>query len=78
MYEAADEPVPELHDSGNWVHEDFVGESTAWLISIILLVITVRGVVVPLNWISVRSARIGALIRPENNRIKKQMNSATQ
>ena len=77
MYEVFMYPVSGIMKFWHWLISSFVGESTAWLISIILLVITVRGVVVPLNWISVRSARIGALIRPENNRIKKQMNSAT-
>lgn len=77
MYEVFMYPVSGIMKFWHWLISSFVGESTAWLISIILLVITVRGVVVPLNWISVRSARIGALIRPENNRIKKQMNNAT-
>ena len=77
MYEVFMYPVSGIMKFWHWLISSFVGESTAWLISIILLVITVRGIVVPLNWISVRSARIGALIRPENNRIKKQMNNAT-
>lgn len=77
MYEVFMYPVSGIMKFWHWLISSFVGESTAWMISIILLVITVRGVVVPLNWISVRSARIGALIRPENNRIKKQMNNAT-
>ena len=77
MYEVFMYPVSGIMKFWHWIVSSFVSESTAWLISIILLVITVRGVVVPLNWISVRSARIGALIRPENNRIKKQMNNAT-
>lgn len=44
-----------------------LAEGTAWLVSIVLLVITVRGLISPLSWMSIRSGRVSALMRPEIN-----------
>lgn len=54
----------------------FMADTTAWLISIVLLVLTIRLLISPLNWISVRTGRIGALIRPQSNAIMERRRAA--
>ncbi len=54
----------------HWVVGPFIDNSAAWLVSLALLVLTVRGLIAPLNWFSVRSGRVGALIRPEQTRLR--------
>ncbi|MBM0263019.1 membrane protein insertase YidC [Corynebacterium macginleyi] len=76
MFEFFMYPVSGIMKFWHWLISGFVDESAAWLVSVFLLVLTVRGIVIPLNWMSLRSARIGALIRPENNDISKEMNRA--
>lgn len=44
--------------------QSFLEAQTAWLVSIVLLVITVRSLIAPLNWIALRSTRIGGLLKP--------------
>lgn len=77
MFEFFMYPVSGIMKFWHWLISGFVDESAAWLVSIFLLVLTVRGIVIPLNWMSLRSARIGVLMRPENNDISKEMNQAS-
>lgn len=56
---------------------NLVDYSVGWLISIVLLVLTVRGLIAPLNWISVRSARLAVLMRPRNRDIDQRIEKAT-
>ncbi|WP_288748150.1 membrane protein insertase YidC [uncultured Corynebacterium sp.] len=76
MFEVFMYPVSGIMKFWHWLIGSFVDESTAWLVSIILLVITVRGIVSPLNWMALRSGRISVLMRPESTRINEQMNHA--
>ncbi|MDY5839411.1 MAG: membrane protein insertase YidC [Corynebacterium camporealensis] len=57
-------PVSGIMKLWHMLTQSFVNDSLAWLITIVLLVLTVRTLVAPLNWVSVRSGRIGALLRP--------------
>lgn len=50
---------------------------TAWVLSIALLVATVRGFIAPLNWLSVKSGRIGALMRPESEDLQQRLRKAS-
>ena len=51
-------------------------DSAAWLVSIALLVLTVRGLLVPLYWASLKSARISVLMRPEAEALDQQVKEA--
>lgn len=55
----------------------FVPENTAWIISILLLVLTVRGLIAPLTWMSVLSARRAALMRPEKLELDERKKQAS-
>ena len=58
-----------------------VPENAAWLISLVLLVLTVRGLIAPLNWMSVLAGRRAALMRPEKLELderKKQASSVAE
>ncbi|MDK4258878.1 membrane protein insertase YidC [Corynebacterium propinquum] len=52
-------------------------DSVSWLISIPFLIVTVRGLIAPLNWYSARSGRIGALIRPRMQALDKEYAEVT-
>lgn len=54
-----------------------LGNSASWIISIILLVITVRTLIAPITWMSIRSGRVSALMRPEKEAIEARYAEAT-
>ena len=45
----------------------------AWILTIVFLVLTVRGIIAPLNWLSVKQGRIGALMRPEMTELNERL-----
>lgn len=57
-------PVSGIMKLWHLLTHNFFEEQTAWLMSIVLLVLTVRSLIAPLTWYSVRSGRIAALLRP--------------
>ncbi|QPK79048.1 membrane protein insertase YidC [Corynebacterium lizhenjunii] len=58
-------PVSAIMKLWHMILHSFLGDQLAWLVSIPLLVLTVRGLMIPLTFSSVRSARLAALMRPE-------------
>lgn len=58
-------PVSGILKLWHLLFASFLDESMAWLVAIVFLVLTVRSFIAPLNWLSVRSGRIKALMRPE-------------
>ncbi|MDO5032947.1 membrane protein insertase YidC [Corynebacterium sp.] len=56
----------------------FLNGSHAWIATIVLLVLTVRGLIAPLNWQSIKQGRIGALMRPEQAAITERLRNATE
>lgn len=70
-------PVSGIMKLWHLLIDSFVDDSVGWLLSIVLLVVTVRGLIAPLNWISVRSARLAVLMRPRNRDIDKRIDEAT-
>ncbi|MDY3127025.1 MAG: membrane protein insertase YidC [Corynebacterium sp.] len=58
-------PVSAIMKFWHLVTHGMLPDGTAWLISIILLVMTVRGLIAPLTWYTVRTGRLTALIRPK-------------
>ena len=57
-------PVSGIMKLWHMITHNFFDEQTAWLMSIVLLVLTVRTLLAPLTWYSVRSGRVAALLRP--------------
>ncbi|KAA8721145.1 membrane protein insertase YidC [Corynebacterium phocae] len=53
-----------------------LGDSVSWLVSIIMLVVTVRAVIAPLSWLSVRSGRLSALMKPQSVALDSRLKSA--
>ncbi|MGN5992799.1 preprotein translocase [Corynebacterium striatum] len=70
-------PVSGILKLWHLLFASFLDESMAWLVAIVFLVLTVRSFIAPLNWLSVRSGRISALMRPEANAIKARLDAAT-
>ncbi|QCB29409.1 Membrane protein insertase MisCB precursor [Corynebacterium endometrii] len=66
-------PVSGIMKVWHLIIDPFLTEGVAWLICIPLLVVTVRGLILPLNWMSIRSGRIGALMRPEMYDLRDRM-----
>lgn len=58
-------PVSGIMKLWHLLTHNFFEEQTAWLMSIVLLVLTVRSLIAPLTWYSVRSGRVAALLRPQ-------------
>ena len=57
-------PVSGIMKLWHLLTHHFFDEQTAWLVSIVLLVLTVRSLIAPLTWYSVKAGRISALLRP--------------
>lgn len=70
-------PVSGIMKLWHMIIDPFLEDGIAWLICIPLLVLTVRGLIAPLSWMSIRSGRIGALMRPELYEIQARMKQAT-
>lgn len=47
-----------------------MAEDTAWIISIVLLVVTVRSIIAPFFWMQTKSARMAILMRPKQRQIR--------
>ena len=54
-----------------------VAPDTAWVLSIILLVVTVRGFLVPFNWSMFKSSRIMLMMRPEQEELEERYGKST-
>lgn len=54
-----------------------VAPDTAWVLSIVLLVITVRGFLVPFNWSMFRSTRMMLMMRPEQEELEERYGEST-
>lgn len=54
----------------------FFSGSMSWILTIVFLVLTVRGLIAPLNWLSVKQGRIGALMRPEMTELNARLAKA--
>ncbi|MGY0885948.1 membrane protein insertase YidC [Corynebacterium aurimucosum] len=67
-------PVSGIMKLWHLLFSSFLSGSMAWILTIVFLVLTVRGIIAPLNWLSVKQGRIGALIRPEMTKLNEQLN----
>ncbi|WP_342318630.1 membrane protein insertase YidC [Corynebacterium mayonis] len=67
MIQAFVYPVSAVMKMWHWLLETIlhVPSSTAWVASVVLLVITVRALVSPLTWISYKTARLTVVMRPK-------------
>lgn len=74
MIEAFVYPVSAVMKFWHWLLADIftVSPDTAWVISIFLLVVTVRGFLVPFNWSIFKSSRMMLMMRPEQARLEEQ------
>lgn len=54
-----------------------VDQSSAWIIAIVGLVITVRGLLVPIAWIQKRSSHRAQLMRPEQRELEQRYGDST-
>ncbi|WP_257202765.1 membrane protein insertase YidC [Corynebacterium cystitidis] len=71
MLEAFVFPVSAIMKLWHWLMADVfsLDNSTAWVISIILLVVTVRSLIAPFTWSLYKSGRMSMLMRPEKAEI---------
>lgn len=61
------------------LHDVFgMDESTAWVVSIVGLVITVRALIAPFTWIMKRSGRASVLMRPELAKLQERYGDSTE
>lgn len=74
MIEAFVYPVSAVMKFWHWLLADIftVSPDTAWVLSIVLLVVTVRGFLVPFNWSIFKSTRVMLMMRPEQAQLEKQ------
>lgn len=56
---------------------NFFSLSASWLLALLFLVLTVRGFIAPLSWMSIKSGRISALMGPEIAAIQERLSVAT-
>lgn len=72
-------PVSAVMKMWHWLLAQVLGVSpdTAWVLSIVLLVITVRAFLVPFNWSTYRSTRMMLMMRPEQERLEKCYGDST-
>lgn len=66
-------PVSGIMKLWHLLFASFLDGSMAWILTIVFLVLTVRGIIAPLNWLSVKQGRIGALMRPEMTELNEQL-----
>lgn len=55
-----------------------IAPDTAWVLSILLLVVTVRGFLVPFNWSMYRSTRVMLMMRPEQEKLEERYGQSTE
>lgn len=60
-------PVSGIMKLWHLLTHHFFDDQTAWLVTIVLLVLTVRSLIAPLTWYSVKAGRISALLRPRKD-----------
>lgn len=74
MIEAFVYPVSAVMKFWHWLLADMfsVAPDTAWVISILLLVVTVRGFLVPFNWSIFKSSRMMLMMRPEQAQLEER------
>ena len=72
-------PVSAVMKFWHWLLADVFGaaQDTAWVASIILLVVTIRSVIAPFSWTIIKSARTSLLMRPELKALEERYRSAT-
>lgn len=66
-------PVSGIMKLWHLLFASFLDGSMAWILTIVFLVLTVRGIIAPLNWLSVKQGRIGALMRPEMTELNERL-----
>jgi len=73
-------PVSAVMKMWHWLLAQVLGVApdTAWVMSIVLLVITVRALLVPFNWQMYRSTRMMLMMRPEQERLEKRYGESTE
>ncbi|QRP61935.1 membrane protein insertase YidC [Corynebacterium minutissimum] len=71
-------PVSGIMKLWHLLFSSFLDGSMAWILTIIFLVLTVRGIIAPLNWQSVKQGRIAALMRPEMTELNQQLRHVTE
>ncbi|MDK6813416.1 MULTISPECIES: membrane protein insertase YidC [Corynebacterium] len=69
-------PVSGIMKLWHLLFASFLDGSMAWILTIVFLVLTVRGIIAPLNWLSVKQGRIGALMRPEMTELNERLKQA--
>ena len=79
LYDAFMYPVSAVMKLWHLFFQNVFGldDSISWLVSILFLIITVRGLIAPLTWLSQRSGRISALIRPRQRALDEEYDAAT-
>lgn len=79
MLEAFVWPVSAVMKMWHWLLAQVLGiaPDTAWVMSIVLLVITVRGFLVPFNWATFKSSRMMLMMRPEQEKLEEKYGSST-
>lgn len=79
MLEIFNYPVSGIMKAWHFLLQNVLGvdNSLSWLISIVLLVITVRTLIAPITWVAVRSGRVSAMMRPEKEAIEREYLDAT-
>ena len=71
-------PVSGIMKLWHLLFASFLDGSLAWILTIVSLVVTVRGIIAPLNWLAVKQGRIGALMRPEMTELNAQLREVTE
>lgn len=79
MLEAFAWPVSAVMKMWHWLLAQVfnVAPDTAWVMSIILLVLTVRGFLVPFNWSMFKASRMMLMMRPEQEKLEARYGSST-
>lgn len=72
-------PISAVMKFWHWIMADVfsLDNSTAWVVSIILLVITIRSLIAPFTWTLYKSGRMGQLMRPAKAKIARKYAEAT-
>ncbi|WP_408929758.1 membrane protein insertase YidC [Corynebacterium axilliensis] len=70
-------PVSGIMKLWHLLFGSFLDGSAAWILTIVFLVLTVRAIIAPLNWMSVKQGRIGALMRPEMTELNAELRHAS-
>ena len=70
-------PVSGIMKLWHLLFGSFLDGSAAWILTIVFLVLTVRAIIAPLNWMSVKQGRIAALMRPEMTELNAELRHAS-